>query len=231
MPRRTASSLVAGSKYGYLTAVRSLEGSDLGRNVWVLRCDCGQEAIAQANPVLRGDITSCKCKRNARFFRHGMYKSPEYRAWSSMISRCKNPGNASFADYGGRGIAVCDEWAGDFTKFFEDMGPRPSPKHQIDRIDNDGSYEVNNCRWATPSENSRNRRNTIFVECDGEVKTLAEWSYFTGIGYQTLRKRLNAGWDAKRALTHPVCNTTVARSEHAKSIGLGRTRNRVLRAA
>ena len=88
---------------------------------------------------------------------HGMSKYPEYLVWKGMKSRCYNPNMDFYMNYGGRGISVCYRWVNSFSNFYEDMGPRPTPKHQIDRIDNDSNYEPGNCRWVTPVENNRKR--------------------------------------------------------------------------
>jgi hypothetical protein len=90
--------------------------------------------------------------------KHGWYGTPEYKIWVSMIQRCHNPNNAGYANYGGRGIAVCSSWRLSFTAFLFDMGTRPDPSRSLDRIDNDGHYEPGNCRWATLKEQRANRR-------------------------------------------------------------------------
>jgi hypothetical protein len=101
----------------------------------------------------------------ARNSKHGMaargQKPPEYGVWRNMIHRCTNPEDKRYADWGGRGISVCDSWLRDFAAFYAAMGPRPTPRHSIDRIDNDGDYEPGNCRWATPVEQAANKRMTI----------------------------------------------------------------------
>lgn len=97
---------------------------------------------------------------------HGMYKSPEYAAWESMVARCNRVGWKRYADYGGRGIRVCPQWAASFLAFFESVGPRPSAKHSLDRIDNDADYTPSNVRWATRAQQMRNRRNTKVNEED-----------------------------------------------------------------
>jgi len=91
---------------------------------------------------------------------HGMRKCPEYKVWSEMKQRCYNRNKERYPRYGGRGITVCDRWRNSFTALYEDMGPRPTSKHQLDRIDNDGNYEPGNCRWVTQLENSRNKSST-----------------------------------------------------------------------
>lgn len=137
--------------------------------------------------------------------KHGMTGTPEFNTWSHVIARCTNPRSKDFPRWGGRGITVCDEWRSSFLNFYRDMGPRPSPSHSIDRIDNDGAYEPGNCRWATQAEQQRNRRNNRWYTHEGETLTLAGWSERLGIPYFTLRTRLDQlGWTVDRALSTPV---------------------------
>lgn len=131
--------------------------------------------------------------------RHGLIGTPEYWAWSAMKQRCLNPRKRNWARYGGRGIRVCERWLHSFELFLEDMGPRPSPRHSLDRIDNDGDYEPSNCRWATPGEQRRHQAR--LVRFRGELLTLAEWSKRTGLNASTIADRLDRGWTVERALT------------------------------
>jgi len=133
-----------------------------------------------------------------------MRRTPEYKAWCDMKSRCGRPSDNRFHHYGARGIAVCGVWRGSFALFVEHVGVRPSPEHSLDRIDNDGDYEPGNARWATRSEQRRNRRDFVLIEFLGERLCISEWAARTGIGRLTLRGRLEAGWSVERALTVPV---------------------------
>lgn len=137
-------------------------------------------------------------------FRHGHTNppSPEYRTWLHIKHRCLNPANKRWDRYGGRGITVCDRWKDSFENFLGDMGLRPSPDHQIERIDNDGDYTPENCTWATRADQARNRRRTRLVTWDGRTMCLKDWAAELGIRYRTLHARIvDYGWSVERAFT------------------------------
>lgn len=123
---------------------------------------------------------------------HGMWKSKEWNSWNHMKQRCLNPKHPRFLDYAGRGIKICDRWM-DFENFFSDMGFSPSPKHSIDRIDNDGNYEPNNCRWATQEQQVSNRRISIKCVYNDSILTVKEWSAIFGLIPKTVRRHLKGG--------------------------------------
>lgn len=123
---------------------------------------------------------------------HGMSKLPEYKGWQAMKRRCDNPADQKYARYGGRGITVCERWQR-FVNFYADMGPRPSPNHSIDRIDNDGHYEPGNCRWATQSEQMLNTSRNVWLEYDGRRQTITQWAIEFGIALNTLKGRIHSG--------------------------------------
>jgi hypothetical protein len=129
--------------------------------------------------------------------------SPTYRCWSAMLQRCKNPKNKAFSYYGGRGIRVDARWE-TFENFYDDMGPVPGPRYEIDRIDTNGPYALWNCRWATRKMQTRNSRRNHTITYHGKERCLAEWEEFTGIPQRTIQKRLSDGWTVERTLETPV---------------------------
>ena len=144
-------------------------------------------------------------KRGEKLRKHGVTKSPEHRSWLSMMTRCvwSGPERPDYHLYQGKGITVCERWL-EFVNFLADMGPKPTLKHSIDRIDSDGNYEPGNCRWADPKQQARNwkRRNRI-IAFQGESLTIGEWADRIGIARESLRDRLEIGWPIERALTTP----------------------------
>ncbi len=156
--------------------------------------------------------TSTCCSRScaaARTFKvatpkHGMAnKVPEYYVWKTMIQRCHNPNNSKYPGWGGRGISVCKSWR-DFRNFFADMGSRPTPKHTIERKQNNGNYEPENCVWATKKEQGRNKRNNHLISFNGDTLPLSAWAERIGLSESSLRCRLyREKWTTERALTTP----------------------------
>jgi hypothetical protein len=130
-------------------------------------------------------------------------RSPEHNSWHTMRSRCNNANDPAFYNYGGRGIKVCNRWD-KFENFFEDMGEKPGEKYSLDRINCNGNYEPNNCRWATRFEQNRNRRSSVYIEINGKNQTVKEWALETGLNRQTIERRLKLGWSHFDAVMQPV---------------------------
>lgn len=147
-------------------------------------------------------------KRNLLTTRHGDVvggkATLEYSTWKRIKRRCYNVNDKDYPDYGGNGIGVCDEWRNDFSAFLRDMGRKPSAAHSIDRIDNSRGYEPGNCRWATPTEQVRNRSNAVRITFNGETLSVAQWAERIGVRYSTLAARLRAGIAVERAVTMPL---------------------------
>jgi len=201
---------ITGQVFGRLTAI-SFSRKPKGRKfsiVWLCRCECGGETTATVDLLRGGHVRSCGCYQREVAARanteHGGHGTRLYRIWKNVVQRCTYPGFRDFHLYGGRGIKVCDRWRHSFAAFREDMGEPPTPKHSIDRIDNDGHYEPGNCRWATRREQNNNTRKNHFVTYAGETLTLSEWSRRTGIRAGLLHARITRpGWPAGRALSEP----------------------------
>jgi len=135
--------------------------------------------------------------------RHGLCKSPSYGCWCSMKNRCYQEDNNRFDIYGGRGITVCDRWLHSFSNFLADMGERPSPEHSIERKDTNGNYCPENCIWATPAEQNRNRSSNVILEFNGLKMCAADWDIHLGFSRNTVGERLRRGWSIERSLTTP----------------------------
>lgn len=180
-----------------------------GRPAWLCICDpvlggCGSERVIASSDLVNGKRKSCGCLR-LEFLAEGRPKKilerAEYRSWRGMKNRCYSTSASSYPHYGGRGITVCERWIKSFDDFLSDMGPKPSPKHSIDRINNDGNYEPGNCRWATQSQQMRNSRVTRMVTFNGETRSAAEWGEITGVKRNAIVDRIDCGLDVKTALT------------------------------
>ena len=162
----------------------------------VARCDCGKEFLVRANSLLSGNTKSCGCYRPAYSHGHARkgLQSRTYRIWCDMRSRCA--GKISPHNYAARGIACCDRWLS-FENFLADMGEAPDG-YSLERNNNDGNYEPNNCRWATAFEQARNRRNNVFLEHEGKRLCLADWATHLGTNVNNIRNRLDRGLDLSK---------------------------------
>lgn len=194
-----------GQRYGRLLVTeRAPNKSETDTNArWKCLCDCGRETVQYGQDLKKGKVISCGCWNEEKRFKHGLADTPVHRVWIGMRSRCNNPKTREYANYGGRGIKVCERWDS-FENFVADMGIRPEG-YSIDRINNDGNYEPSNCRWATTTQQLNNRRVNRVLELNGERKTIGEWSAKLGIGWHTIRSRVDRyGWTIEKALTTPV---------------------------
>ena len=184
---------LSGQKFGRLTANYRLKGSG-GKSTWLCTCDCGATKIVLSDSLRKGRTKSCGCLRREstgkQFTTHGKTGTPEYASWQNMHSRCSNPSNHAYWRYGGRGIQVCSRWKS-FEKFLEDMGEKPSPGHSIDRIDNSKGYYLENCRWATDTEQVRNRDVTLVVNYKNTTIPVVELADLLKVNYFTFLDRLN----------------------------------------
>jgi hypothetical protein len=183
-------------KNGHITAIK-YAGSDGRKSLWLVRCDCGKEFILPATEFLKGKTKSCGCMRtkyiSEKLKRHGLSKTPFWTVWHSMLERCTNPNAQAWKNYGGRGIKVCSEWHS-FENFRADMEPTYKKGLTLDRIDVNGNYCKSNCRWVTAKEQSRNKRNTLYIETPlGRMKAV-EAAEISGINYTTLLYRVAHNW-------------------------------------
>ncbi|PZR92039.1 MAG: hypothetical protein DI537_14535 [Stutzerimonas stutzeri] len=208
---------ITGQRFGRLMALAPTALRSRNSVVWRFECDCGEVAEKALNEITTGKVTSCGCLRSEMStdkiaairglgalatVTHGKTNTATYRIWRGMIQRCRNPKSKDYANYGGRGIKVCDRWVDSFEAFLEDMGERPAGL-QIERDDNDGHYEPANCRWATIIEQSRNKRSNRLIAHAGKTQTIKQWAHELGVSHQAIGYRLRQGWSVRDALTTP----------------------------
>lgn len=238
---RSKDKICVGDTFGRWEALGPLiKTTSRGRPYIVCRCTCPAGVVkpVDAYHLAYGNTLGCRecrCKLDRTY--HGLHDSPEYRVYIGMIHRCTDPKTSSYADYGGRGIKVCKRWReGNDGRdgvlcFFEDVGPRPSDKHTLDRVDNEGNYSCGkcceclqkkwplNCRWANWIEQARNRRSTLWVTAFGRTQTLMDWAAEKGMSVTALRQRIAKGWDVEQALTEKVTHgPRVGRLKHGGRI-------------
>lgn len=203
---------LTGKQFGRLTVVQA-SGITKNKSVrWLCQCDCGHKKVIDGASLRYGATRSCGCllvetaKKQKPRLTHGKTKTKVYRAWAKMKARCKDTNDKRWEHYGGRGISVCSRWS-DFESFYADMGEPPTEEHSLDRIDVNGDYCRENCRWATPKEQARNQRRSNLITFNGKTQCLADWAEELGIRYGTLEARLNAyQWPVEKAFSTPVAH-------------------------
>lgn len=203
---------LTGRTFGRLRVIGLSKERTRGGAKWTCECSCGTvDDYLSAN--LRGGSTrSCGCLRREMVIEmnttHGHTtggRSPEYTVYRGMLTRCYNPRDEYYDDYGGRGIGVCERWRNSFEAFLEDMGPRPTQQHKIERLENDRGYGPENCVWATDVQQARNRRSNFVVEFSGKSQCLMSWCEELNLSYYTVRDRLRVlHWSVERAFATPT---------------------------
>jgi hypothetical protein len=201
-PTRVDFDNLVGQTFHYLK-VFQYAGKKHNASLWLCLCKCKQFTVVQGKSLKAGTSRSCGCFQLERLAtyatKHGQAGKTTYGIWANLKQRCFNPKTRAFLWYGGRGITVCDRWL-KFKNFLADMGERPSKEHSIDRIDNDGDYCPENCKWATRQEQANNTRNTRFFVVNGKRESLSNLCRLYNKNYAAVITRLKRGYTIEQAL-------------------------------
>lgn len=197
---------LTGQRFGKLIVIKKMENDKDNKIKWLCKCDCGNIAIVSGKDLQRAHTKSCGCLHE----KHSKSETRLYRVWRGMKARCLNSKYPYYSNYGGRGITVCDEWKNDFQVFcewamkngYDEKAPRG--ECTLDRIDNNGNYEPNNCRWTTNKQQSRNRRTNHLLTYKGKTQNIIQWAEETGISRSVFVSRLQNGWNMKKIINTPV---------------------------
>lgn len=193
---------ITGKKFGRLQ-VLEIGPKKTGQYNWWCLCDCGEKRLVAGGDLRSGHTRSCGCLKRDRTIEthttHGKSRSPEFSIWRGIRKRCNTPTAHAFEHYGGRGIKICSRWD-NFENFLADMGPRPTPKHSVERIDHDGDYCPENCKWVIWDDQANNRRNTHFVVINGERMSLKRACEKHGRRYNRTSERIRKlKWSVEEA--------------------------------
>ena len=191
---KETSKIEVGQRFGKIITISRSEQRIASFVAWNCLCDCGKQFLVRSGELSRGRTNSCGCARRESITKHGNYRSPTYKSWANMKARCLNPKQSFYKDYGARGSAICKRWIESFPDFLSDMGERPSKNHSIDRIDPNGNYDPDNCRWATQTEQNNNKRITKKITLIETTLSVNEWSRLMGLGRGVIAWRLKDGW-------------------------------------
>lgn len=199
---------IAGERYGRYTVIKRAGTNKAGNSTWLCKCDCGTKKIVASGTLRSKGTVSCGCwireVTSKRSRTHCESKTRLYKTWITMKTRCYNSKANNYKDYGGRGIKVCPEWKYDYQAFSDwSKANGYSDTLTIDRIDNDGSYAPDNCRWITSFEQQSNKRSNRVLVIDGVANTVTEWGRIYGIDPQAIWARLNRGWSDEDSVKKP----------------------------
>lgn len=201
---------ISGQRFGRLTAIEMVGKTKDGNVKWMCVCDCGNKKVVSQGDLHSGTI-SCGCyakeklaERNRKNATHHGTKTRLYQTWQNMRRRCSDTNCPEYYLYGGRGIEVCDEWDNSYEPFMNWAKENGYKRDlTIDRIDVNGNYEPNNCRWVTPKQQANNRRTNNYITINGETRTLTQWCEINGVNCSTAFNRIKYGWDVQDAVTLP----------------------------
>lgn len=208
---------LTGQRFGRYVVIRRAEDyvlpSGKHKTTWFCQCDCGNTKNVLSSSLISGCVVSCGCYKkehdHTRCMTHGATLNHKptrlYKVWDGMKARCYNPKKNYYGIYGGRGIGMCDEWHRSFEAFRDwALANGYNDSLTIDRINTDGDYCPENCRWSTIKEQSNNKRNNVFITYNGETRTIAQWSEITGFPFHVIRKRYVEGWNTEDVLLKPM---------------------------
>ena len=212
MPKRLE---LSGQKFGDWYVIGFSHKGPRGEIYWLCRDTItGEKRPVRSRHLVSGRSQSAGHRQKAAVTTHGMTRTPTFRSWESMKQRCLNSKCRGFSDYGGRGIKVHEPWIHSFEQFLADMGLRPEGV-TLDRIDNDGDYEPGNCRWATPTQQVRNRRDAATITHNGITMSVHDWAVMSGLPAKAIKERVRAGWPTDKALSTPI-NPNLRRKRRPK---------------
>lgn len=192
---------IVGKRFGKLIAIKLVQDGDANHRKYLCSCDCGKTKVVSEDNLKRGHTKTCGCRNKGTY---GLSRTRIYSIWLGMINRCENNNMKNYCYYGGRGISVCKEWHNfqNFKEWSEMNGYKENLT--IDRINNDGNYEPNNCRWITSQKQANNRRNSKTFTVNGKTHTIIEWAKIKKINVGTLRSRIWCRkWEPERAILTP----------------------------
>lgn len=196
---------ISGQKFGRLTALYKLRNYHKHGSYWLCACECGNFKEVYLGSLTSGATTSCGCyhkeiSKNVNL-KHGKRHTRLYKIWKGIKQRCYNSNNTYYRNYGGRGIIICDEWLRNFINFYDwAILNGYNDNLTIDRINNDGNYEPNNCRWATAKQQARNRSYCKYFTHNGKTHCIKEWCEILNLNYKTISTRLSRNWTIQKAL-------------------------------